>query len=40
MHVPEDALADLRRRLAAARLPQRETVGDWSQGPPLDRVRD
>jgi pimeloyl-ACP methyl ester carboxylesterase len=40
VHVPEDALADLRRRLAAARLPERETVGDWSQGAPLDRVRD
>lgn len=31
-HVPEEALADLRQRLAASRRPDRETVGDDSQG--------
>jgi Epoxide hydrolase N terminus len=30
--VPEEELADLRRRLAATRWPQRETVADESQG--------
>ena len=37
--VPEADLIDLRRRLTEARWPDRETVGDWSQGAPLDRVR-
>ncbi len=37
--VPDAALEDLRRRLAATRWPDRETVDDWSQGAPLDRVR-
>src|SRR6185437_14859759 len=32
VHVPEDQLAELRRRLAAARLPSRELVTDRSQG--------
>jgi pimeloyl-ACP methyl ester carboxylesterase len=36
---PEAALDDLRRRLAATRWPERETVTDWSQGVPLDRLR-
>lgn len=41
VHVPQDALDDLRRRLSHTRLPERETVGqsvvdmDWSQGVPL-----
>lgn len=30
--VPQEALDDLRRRLAQARLPEQETVGDRSQG--------
>src|SRR5215831_5572872 len=30
--VPEDAIADLRRRIAAARLPGKELVDDRSQG--------
>jgi pimeloyl-ACP methyl ester carboxylesterase len=30
--VPEDALVDLRRRIAATRWPDKETVGDQSQG--------
>lgn len=37
--VPEAALADLRGRLDAARWPDKETVGDWSQGAPLEKVR-
>ena len=40
LHVPVEALRDLRRRLANARLPEHETVSDWSQGAPRDRVRD
>ena len=33
--VPEAELTELRRRVAAARLPERETVTDFSQGVPL-----
>src|SRR5688500_7595148 len=33
--VPEDELADLRRRIAATRWPEKETVEDQSQGPRL-----
>jgi pimeloyl-ACP methyl ester carboxylesterase len=36
--VPESALADLRRRLAETRLPEQETVDDFSQGVPLKTV--
>jgi pimeloyl-ACP methyl ester carboxylesterase len=36
--VPEEQLADLRRRLAATRLPDKETVADQSQGVPLKTV--
>jgi pimeloyl-ACP methyl ester carboxylesterase len=32
VHVPEEALVDLRRRLAATRWPEQETVADRSQG--------
>jgi pimeloyl-ACP methyl ester carboxylesterase len=32
IHVPEDELVDLRRRVAATRWPERETVTDASQG--------
>ena len=35
--VSDETLADLRSRLANTRWPERETVGDWSQGVPLDR---
>jgi pimeloyl-ACP methyl ester carboxylesterase len=38
--VPEGDLVDLRRRLADTRWPERETVTDWSQGVPLDRVQE
>ena len=36
--VPEEALADLRQRLAHTRLPDRETVDDYSQGVPLKTI--
>src|SRR5215831_7687472 len=32
VHVPDQELAELRRRIAAARWPSKETVGDYSQG--------
>lgn len=38
--VPEADLADLKRRLAATRWPDRETVGDRSQGTPLALLQD
>jgi pimeloyl-ACP methyl ester carboxylesterase len=34
-NIPEEALVDLRRRIAATRWPDRETVTDQSQGPQL-----
>jgi epoxide hydrolase len=37
--IPDETLADLRLRLANTRWADRETVGDWSQGVPLDRIR-
>ena len=37
--IPESALADLRRRLAEVRLPEQETVADYSQGVPLKTVQ-
>jgi pimeloyl-ACP methyl ester carboxylesterase len=37
--VPEDALVDLRRRLAATRWPDKETVGDRSQGAQLAKLQ-
>jgi epoxide hydrolase len=38
--VPEAELADLRARLNAARWPERETVEDWSQGVPLEYMKE
>src|SRR5882757_6178546 len=35
----DEALADLRQRLARARLPDNETVTDYSQGVPLKTVQ-
>ena len=32
VNIPEEELADLRRRVLTARLPERETVSDFSQG--------
>jgi pimeloyl-ACP methyl ester carboxylesterase len=38
--VPEEAIADLRRRIAATRWPDRETVRDQSQGVPLATMQE
>lgn len=40
VHVPEQALADLRNRIANVRWPSAETAPDWSQGVPLAQLRD
>jgi epoxide hydrolase len=40
LSVSDTVLQDLRRRLAAARFPEPQTVPDGSQGAPLRRVRD
>src|SRR6267154_4281251 len=37
--VPKSAIDDLKRRLASTRWPGRETVGDWSQGVPLQKAQ-
>jgi len=39
VRVPQGALDDLKRRLASTRWPERETVGDWSQGVPLRKAQ-
>jgi pimeloyl-ACP methyl ester carboxylesterase len=39
VNVPETELADLRRRIVATRLPEKETVADFSQGVPLATVQ-
>ena len=39
VNIPEAVLADLRRRLAETRLPEKETVADHSQGVPLKTVQ-
>jgi pimeloyl-ACP methyl ester carboxylesterase len=36
--VSDDAIADLKERLQRTRLPEHETVDDWSQGVPLDTI--
>jgi pimeloyl-ACP methyl ester carboxylesterase len=40
INVPEEALVDLRRRLAAIRWPDRETVADQSQGVQLAKLQE
>jgi pimeloyl-ACP methyl ester carboxylesterase len=40
VHVPEEQLADLRRRIVATRWPDQETVDDGSQGPQLATFRE
>jgi pimeloyl-ACP methyl ester carboxylesterase len=40
LNVPQAELNYLHRRLADARWPEREPVPDWSQGVPIDYVRD
>ena len=37
--IPEEAVADLRRRIAATRWPDKETVADQSQGAQLDKLQ-
>lgn len=39
VEIPETALADLRQRLLNTRLPEQETVSDFSQGVPLKTVQ-
>lgn len=39
VNVPEAAIDDLRLRLSQVRWPDRETVGDWSQGVPLSAAQ-
>jgi pimeloyl-ACP methyl ester carboxylesterase len=39
IHVPDEAIADLRRRIAATRWPDRETVSDRSQGVQLAKIQ-
>ena len=40
IEVPEAELDDLRERLNAVRWPEHETVEDWSQGVPLDYMKE
>ena len=39
VHMPDEALADLRKRIVATRFPDKETVGDQSQGVSLARLQ-
>ena len=39
-HVPDAAIADLHQRLDLVRWPERETVGDWTQGVPLAAMQE
>jgi pimeloyl-ACP methyl ester carboxylesterase len=39
VNMPDEAVADLRRRLQATRWPDKETVADQSQGPQLEKLR-
>src|SRR5258706_13534328 len=39
MSVPQGAIDDLKRRLAFTRWPEREAVGDWSQGVPIQKAQ-
>ena len=40
VRIPDEALVDLRRRIAATRWPDRETVGDESQGVQLASIQE
>src|SRR5215475_8878285 len=40
VHIPDEDLADLRRRIAAARLPSKELVADRSQGVQLATIQE
>src|SRR4051812_3103490 len=39
-NVPQAAVDDMRKRLAATRWPDKETVSDNSQGPPLVQLKE
>ena len=39
INVPDEALVDLRRRIAATRWPDKETVSDRSQGAQLEKIQ-
>jgi pimeloyl-ACP methyl ester carboxylesterase len=39
VNIPEEDLTELRRRISATRLPEKETVADFSQGVPLATVQ-
>ena len=38
--VPDDDLKDLKKRLGSARWPEPEAVDDWTQGVPIDWLKD
>ncbi len=40
INIPEEALVDLRRRVAATRWPDQETVPDRSQGAQLAKIQE
>ena len=40
IEIPDSAIEDLQRRLDAARFPEAEPLDDWSQGLPLNYVRE
>src|SRR5688572_29738550 len=40
LDIPDEALEDLRRRIAATQWPEKETVADQSQGVPLAMVHE
>ena len=39
LSIPAGALDGLKTRLAMTRWPNKETVGDWSQGVPLEKMK-
>ena len=39
-NIPQAAVDDMRKRLAATRWPEMETVADISQGPPLAQIKE
>jgi hypothetical protein len=40
VNIPDEALDDLRRRIAATQWPEKETVADQSQGVPLAMIQE
>ena len=40
IHMPQEAIQELRRRIAATRWPEKETVADQSQGVPLATMQE